>query len=130
MRTIPDEASDLDPAPTAGRWAVLVSSAAVIATFAASWVFFQGFLGIARLPGDIPPIDQIPHTAQTEHPLAMMHTGLWIYGLAALLALAGLAGGIHFFRRADGYRNGVWAIALSVCTPVLALMLLTGMGAT
>ena len=119
-----------DVNPREGRWAVAVSSAAVIATFAGSLVFFQGFLGIAALPGEVPPMDQVPRTAATEHPLALMQTGGWILALAGVLALVGLGGGIHFARRPDGFKLGVWAIALAACTPVLALMLVTGMGAT
>lgn len=120
-----------EPVPVReGRWAVVVGGLAVVATFAASLVFFQGFLGVAAVPGPMPPINHVPHTPATERPLALMRAGLWLYGLAGTLAAVGLVSGIHFFRRPDGFRHGTWAIALSACTPVLALMLLSGMGAT
>lgn len=120
-----------DEAPgTEGNRVVVVAALAVVATFVACLVFFQGFLDIARLPGDVPAINQIPHNAQTSTGLSLMHWGSSIGIVAALLALAGLVLGIRAARRPDSFRRGVWAIALSACTPVLAVMLLAGMGAT
>lgn len=121
--TAPDDARG-------GTWAVLVAVAAVLVTFAASMVFFQGFLGIARQPGDIPPINHVPDTPATHRYLQWMHWGTIGLVVAGVIALAGLVGGIAMARRPDSYKRGVWAIALSACTPVLAIMLLAGMGAS
>lgn len=113
-----------------GRWAVVVSSLAVLATAAACLVFFSGYLGIARLPGPIPPMDQIPRTPASADALREMAIGLGLFALAGVLALVGLVGGIVLWRRPDGYRSGAWAMALAACTPVLTIMMLAGMGAT
>ena len=76
------------------------------------------------------PLDQVPDTPQTQGPMQWMQFGTWGLALAALLALVGLVAGVRLVRRPDGFNRGVWAIALAACTPVLAVMLLAGMGAT
>ncbi|MEL4359341.1 MULTISPECIES: hypothetical protein [unclassified Luteococcus] len=113
-----------------GTWAVVVGALAVVATTLASGVFFKGFLDLAKLPGPTPSMDQIPDTPAAQAAVRWMQIGGGLYVVAAVLAVVGLAAGIHFARRPCGYGRGVWAIALSACTPVLAIMLLTGMGAT
>lgn len=115
---------------TSGTWAVVVSAFAVIATAAACGILFRGYLALARLPGEVPPLDQVPDTPQTQGPMQWMQFGTWGLALAALLALVGLVAGVRLVRRPDGFNRGVWAIALAACTPVLAVMLLAGMGAT
>lgn len=114
----------------AGRWAVMVSALGVVLTAAACLVFFTGFLGIARLPGPIPPMDAIPRTGETAGPLRRMGIGLGLFGAAALFCLTGLVAGIRFWNRVETYRSGAWAIALAACAPVLTVMMLAGMGAT
>ncbi|GAA1395721.1 hypothetical protein [Luteococcus peritonei] len=113
-----------------GRWAVVTAALGVLATAAACLTFFTGYLGIARLPGDIPPMDAIPRTEATRVPLLQMQVGLGLFGLAAVLCLVGLVAGIRLWRSATGYRSGAWAIALAACAPILAIMMLAGMGAT
>ncbi|MEL4504317.1 hypothetical protein AAEX63_07155 [Luteococcus sp. H138] len=113
-----------------GTWAVVVSAFAVITTTLASGVLFKGYLDLAKIPGPTPAMDQIPDTPAAQSALQWMQIGGGIYIVAALLAIIGLAAGIHFARRPLGFGRGVWAIALAACTPVLAIMLLTGMGAT
>ncbi|WP_420175070.1 hypothetical protein [Luteococcus sp. OSA5] len=115
---------------TEGRWAVVVGAAAVVATTVASGVLFKGYLALARIPGPIPRLDEIPETAAGQAAKSWMVTGVGLYVLAAVLAVVAVAAGIHFARRPLGYSRGVWALALGACTPVLAIMLLSGMGAT
>lgn len=113
-----------------GTWAVIVSAFAVIATTIASGVLFKGYLDLAKIPGPTPSMDQIPNTPAAQSALRWMQVGGGLYIVAGLLAVLGLAAGIHFARRPLGFSRGVWAIALAACTPVLAIMLLTGMGGT
>lgn len=113
-----------------GTWAVVVSALAVITTTAACATLFRGYLALARLPGDIPALDQVPETAETRMPMMWMRYGTWGLVLAGILSLVGLVAGILLVKRPDGFNRGVWAIALAACTPVLAVMLLAGMGAT
>lgn len=113
-----------------GRWAVVVSSLAVVATTLASGILFNGFLRLARLPGPTPALDQVPSGPATDQAMTLMQVGAWAFVPAGILMLVGLVGGIRLARRPDSFGSGVWAIALAACCPVLAIMLLTGMGAT
>ncbi|GAB2486548.1 hypothetical protein GCM10027030_20810 [Luteococcus sediminum] len=113
-----------------GRWAVVVSALALATTALASGVLFNGFLRLARLPGPTPALDRVPPGPEADQAVGLMQAGAWLFVPAGLLMLVGLVGGVRLARRPDSFASGVWAIALAAGCPVLAVMLLTGMGAT
>ncbi|MGO4957365.1 hypothetical protein ACTQ49_08855 [Luteococcus sp. Sow4_B9] len=115
---------------TAGTWAVVVGALAVLVTTIASGVLFKGYLVLARMPGPMPSLDALPDNPEARAGSLWMMVGAGCFAVAAILALVAIGAGFHFSRRPDGYSRGVWALALGACTPVLAIMLLSGMGAT